>query len=76
MYNETLRHNSHRSHEGPTAKTKVPSPKHERAAPKSHRLENSPLVLQPIMTVSRSSTHTSPASRRANHRRDAFEGCV
>lgn len=33
------------------------------------------LVLQPIMTVSRSSTHSSPANRRASHRRDAFEGC-
>ena len=26
------------------------------------------------MTVSRSSTHSSPANRRASHRRDAFEG--
>ncbi|KIL70789.1 hypothetical protein M378DRAFT_66302 [Amanita muscaria Koide BX008] len=33
------------------------------------------LFLQPAMTVSRSSIHTSPTSdgRRANHRRDAFE---
>ncbi len=31
------------------------------------------LTLQPFMTVSRSSIHTIPASRRANHRRDAFE---
>ena len=32
------------------------------------------LILQPFMTVSRSSTHSSPANRRASHRRDAFEG--
>ena len=35
--------------------------------------DRSPLVLQPIVTVSRSSIHSSPASRRADHRRDAFE---
>ncbi|KAI0078916.1 hypothetical protein K474DRAFT_783620 [Panus rudis PR-1116 ss-1] len=45
---------------------KVPSRRHEHAAPKSHR--SSPLVLQPFVTVPRSSTHTSPARRRAGHR--------
>ncbi|RPD62983.1 hypothetical protein L227DRAFT_572838 [Lentinus tigrinus ALCF2SS1-6] len=37
MYNETLRRSSHSGHEEPTAKTRVPSTVHERAAPKSHR---------------------------------------
>ncbi|KAI8995589.1 hypothetical protein BD414DRAFT_479961 [Trametes punicea] len=42
MYNETLRRNPHSGHEEPTAKTKVPSVKHERAAPKSHRSQPKP----------------------------------
>lgn len=33
-------------------------------------------LLQPHMTVSRSSIHSSPVSRRASHRRDAFGGFV
>ncbi|TBU37376.1 hypothetical protein BD309DRAFT_974181 [Dichomitus squalens] len=37
MYNETLRRSSYSDHEESTAKTKVPSTKHERAAPRSHR---------------------------------------
>ncbi|TBU65028.1 hypothetical protein BD310DRAFT_297657 [Dichomitus squalens] len=56
-----LRQKSHRQ------STNAPHP-----GPIVHNL--SLLVLQPIMTVSRSSTHSSPANRRASHRRDAFEG--
>ena len=37
MYNETLRRSSYSGHEERTAKTRVPSNKHEHAAPKSHR---------------------------------------
>ena len=74
MYNETLRRNSHSSHEEPSAKTlshpQGTSPPH----PSSIVPTTSRLVLQPFVTVSRSSTHTSPANRRADPRRDAFEG--
>ncbi|KAI9063025.1 hypothetical protein FKP32DRAFT_778425 [Trametes sanguinea] len=42
MYNETLRRIPHSGHEGPTAKTTVPSMKHECAAPKSHRSQRKP----------------------------------
>ena len=75
MYNETLRRNSHSSHEEPTAKTECPI--HNSTStphPSPIVRTDSTLILQPFVTVSMSSAHTSPASRRANHRRDAFEG--
>lgn len=74
--NETLRRNSHSSHEEPTAKTKVSSIRTSTPHPSPITRNFRLLVLQPIMTVSRSSTHTSPASRRAGPRRDAFEGYI
>ncbi|KAF8216187.1 hypothetical protein K438DRAFT_1800213, partial [Mycena galopus ATCC 62051] len=57
MYNETLRPSPLGGHEGPTKATPHPSP--------------IAFVLLPILTVSRSSTHTI-LERRASHRRDAF----
>ncbi|KAI0732356.1 hypothetical protein C8Q72DRAFT_818424 [Fomitopsis betulina] len=74
MYDETLRRNSYSDHEGSTAQAYAQSFKHEHAAPKSHHSQPYGLLdLQPNMTVSRSSTHSSPR-RRASHRRDAFKG--
>ncbi|KAI0778143.1 hypothetical protein BD413DRAFT_507063 [Trametes elegans] len=74
MYNETLRRNPNSGHEGPAAKTQVLSLSTSAPHPSLIVRHRSLLDLQPFVTVSRSSTRSSPASRRASHRRDAFEG--
>ena len=61
MYSGTLRHNPNDRREGQAAETSCLCTRHERVAPKSHRSQlESLLLLQPFLTVSRSSTHTSP----------------
>ncbi|EIW64710.1 uncharacterized protein TRAVEDRAFT_110639 [Trametes versicolor FP-101664 SS1] len=74
MYSETLRRYPDSGHEEPAAKTDVPARGTSAPHPSPIVPTQGLLVLQPIMTVSRSSTHSSPASWRASHRRDAFEG--
>ncbi|KAI0374211.1 hypothetical protein BV20DRAFT_490901 [Pilatotrama ljubarskyi] len=74
MYNETLRRNPYSGHEEPTAKTDVLSRGTSAPHPSPIVRNRSLLDLQPFVTVSRSSTRSSPAYRRASHRRDAFEG--
>jgi hypothetical protein len=65
LYNETLRQCPHGDHEGPSADSRA----HRTQVPSFH---TSPSPAN--CTVSRSSTHTSPAiDRRADHHRDAFE---
>ncbi|KAI0662783.1 hypothetical protein C8Q70DRAFT_961028 [Cubamyces menziesii] len=75
MYNETLRRSPYSGYEEPTAET-MKSHQQSTSAPHPSPIvrNRSLLVLQPFVTVSRSSTHSSPASWRASHRRDAFEG--
>ncbi|EGO02312.1 hypothetical protein SERLA73DRAFT_178197, partial [Serpula lacrymans var. lacrymans S7.3] len=78
MYNGTLRHNPNGDHEGSTAGIPLLSShlkaRMRRTQVPSFTTTNGLLILQPNMTVSRSSIHSSPASRRASHRRDALIG--
>ncbi|TFK57248.1 hypothetical protein OE88DRAFT_1650891 [Heliocybe sulcata] len=61
MYNETLRRNRYSDREGSTAEANTLARSTSAPHPSPIVRGQSPLVLQPSMTVSRSSTHSSPA---------------